>query len=269
MGPDQMVLLHVKGNDKENEFLYQCTIKDSLDIISKEVIKIHNLRITLKALCHAMRSLMQLNTTNCEDIDEDVKQGPILNKNVITKVTELIEKIEAHISIERVKLRQKGLIRLCELESFMNNLRGALLILFPNANGLSDNHILQQILFENVSIDKADAQFAKVIRDPATAQLWFTSKKLLRTDTLKTYIGNNEKTKIVVKISKANGHMPMRENAVDPEMRKKMMAFWYKKQETEKELQQDDDNSYLETDWANTNSLKKALSGMDAEMKYN
>ena len=292
----EMVLLHVKGSDKLHEFLYQCSTKDSLEIITTNVIKIHNLRITLNALCDEMKELIQfgpmrsielkglssniiketmpdlkMNDDEVYDFDLDPKGqrigAPITDKSVIKTLNELIDKIQNHISIKRVSLRQKGLTKLCELESFMNDLRGALLISFPNQ--LPDYDILQQILMQNTPIEAADIKHSKSVRNVKTAQLWFTSKKLLRSDTLNKYIGNNEKTKIVVKITKQNGQMPMRENVVNEEMRKKMMAFWYKKQEKDKELkEEDDDNSYLQSSWADTNSLKKAFSGMDKGMQY-
>ena len=290
-----MVLLHVKGNGKFHEFLYQCSTKDSIDVITTNVIKIYNLRVTLKALCDEMKALMQfgpmrsaelkglsskiiketipeLKMNNDEDYDFDLDPNgqrigaPITNKNVIKTLNELIERIQNYISIERVSQRQKGLTKICELESFMDDLRGALLISFPNQ--LPDYDILQQILMQNTPIEVADPRHSKEVRDAKTAQLWFTSKKLLRSDDLSKYIGHNEKTKIVVKVTKQNGHMPMRESAVDEEMRKKMMAFWYKKQEKDKELKEEDDDSYLQSSWADTDSLKKAFSGMDKGVQY-
>ena len=68
---------------------------------------------------------------------------------------------------------------------------------------------------------------------------------------MEKYVGRNEKTKIVVKITKVgliknfvnseqmrffqmNGHAPVREPPVNEEARKKMMAFWYKRQEKDK-----------------------------------
>lgn len=91
------------------------------------------------------------------------------------------------------------------------------------------------------------------------SQLWFTSKKLDINDKLYKYIGKNEKTKIIIKISKLKGHMPIREPIIDEETRKKMMSFWHKKQENDKILKEDDDESYLQSQWANPNALKNEL----------
>eukprot|EP00483_Globobulimina_turgida_P011849 UN11871 len=143
----------------------------------------------------------------------------------------------------------------------MNELRGAVLIAYPMQLPRCD--ILQQILIENILLQNADINYRKKIYDIKTAQLWFTSKKLLRCTKLNKYIGHNEKTKIIVKITKEKANMPLREAAVDEETRKKMMAYWYKKQEENKQLKQDDDNSYLQSQWADNQALKKSFVGIN------
>merc|ERR1712154_188331 len=177
-----------------------------------------------------------------------------------------IEKIENYTKTQRVSLRNKGLTKISELEVFMNELRGGLLIAFPMQ--LPQHDILQQILIENIPLETADINYSKEIRDAKTAQLWFASKKLLRSDELSKYIGKNEKTKIIVKITKEKGHMPLREPPVDEETRKKMMSYWHKKQEQDKELKEDDDTSYLQSDWADTSSLKQSFIGIDKNLQF-
>eukprot|EP00486_Rosalina_sp_Unknown_P006095 CAMPEP_0201575822 /NCGR_PEP_ID=MMETSP0190_2-20130828/21239_1 /ASSEMBLY_ACC=CAM_ASM_000263 /TAXON_ID=37353 /ORGANISM="Rosalina sp." /LENGTH=245 /DNA_ID=CAMNT_0048005919 /DNA_START=271 /DNA_END=1008 /DNA_ORIENTATION=+ len=198
------------------------------------------------------------------DLDPSLRRMgiPITNANIIKTINELIEKIVAYLNPERVALRYKGLTTLSELDGFLSELCGAVLIAYPMQ--LPDYDILQQILIDNVPLEKADDNFSKEVHDIETGQLWFTSKKLLRSEELNKYIGHNEKTKIVVKITKQSSNMPMREPAVDENTRKKMMSYWYKKQEQDKELKEDDDESYLLADWANTNSLKQTFNGLNA-----
>eukprot|EP01084_Bolivina_argentea_P258884 436620_1 len=292
-----MVLLHIKGIQKHDEFLFECSTKESLDPISTNVVKIHNLRVTLRVLCNEMKELIKFGPMrnaelkglsaeiiketvtdlkmdekeieNCDfDLDPTARRigTPITNENILKTLNELITKIENYLSIDRVKLRYKGLTKLSELEEFQNELRGALLIAYPMQ--LPDYDTLQQVLISNIPLQIADINYSKEIKDINTAQLWFTSKKLLRTDKLNKYIGNNEKTKIIVKITKQKANMPLREAPVDEETKKKMMAYWYKKQEQEKELKEDDDTSYLENQWADTNALKKAYVGIDTGFQY-
>ena len=291
-----MVLLHVKGIEKFQEFLYECSTKDSLEIVSTNVIEIYNLRATLNVLCNEMKELIKFgpmrndqlkglsakvitetipelklneDEENCDfDLDPTARRMgiPIKNLNIIKTINELIKKIKNYLKIERVSLRYKGLTKLSELEEFMNELRGAVLIAYPMQ--LPEYDILQQILIDNIPLEKADVNYTKQVHDVKTGQLWFTSKKLLRGDQLNKYIGNNEKTKIVVKITKASSNMPMREPVVDENTRKKMMSYWYKKQEENKELKEDDDDSYLMSEWANTNALKQTFNGLNANKMF-
>ena len=290
-----MVLLEVKGIDAFEQFLYECSSQDSLDLITRDVISIHNLRWTLHVLCDEMKELIKYGPQRTDELkglsDKIIKQtipelkmeeqeydfdldptarrigAPIKNQNVILRLNELILKIENYLSVERVKLRYNGgLCSLSELNEYLNELRGGLLMAYPQQ--LPQYDILQQILMNDISLDKANINYSKHIYDISTAQLWFTSRKLFRCDKLNKYIGNNEKTKIVVKITKQNGNMPFREAPIDEKTRKQMMAYWYKKQEQDKQLKEDDDTQYLKSEWANTSSLKQSLNGLNPNKLY-
>ena len=49
--------------------------------------------------------------------------------------------------------------------------------------------------------------------------------------TLEDYVGKNEKTKIVIKLTKKGGQAPGREQQMSEEQKKQMMAWQYRKQE--------------------------------------
>ena len=76
------------------------------------------------------------------------------------------------------------------------------------------------------------------------------------------YIGKNEKTTIVVKITKSGAGAPAREPLIDPDTQIKMMSYYSKKQEDVKKLEQDNEDVYLESAWANPSGLKKELQGI-------
>ena len=63
------------------------------------------------------------------------------------------------------------------------------------------------------------------------AQLWFSGKELLRGNKLKEFVGNNEKTKLIVKISKRGSGAPPREPVMNDEERKQFMLQSYNRQE--------------------------------------
>ena len=70
----------------------------------------------------------------------------------------------------------------------------------------------------------------QVLEEDST-QLWWAGKELVVQKTLMDYIGKNEKTTIIAKISKKGQGAPSREPVFSEEDKKKMMAYAYKKQE--------------------------------------
>lgn len=68
------------------------------------------------------------------------------------------------------------------------------------------------------------------------AQLWFAGKELIRGHPLKDFIGKNEKTKIIVQLTKKGDAGPMREPIMSDEQRKIMMAEAFRRREEEVEV---------------------------------
>lgn len=68
---------------------------------------------------------------------------------------------------------------------------------------------------------------------PNAAQLWFSGRELLREPNkkMKDYLGCNEKTKVVLKITKTGSGPPAREPPLSEQDRKLLMAKAFKKQE--------------------------------------
>lgn len=94
------------------------------------------------------------------------------------------------------------------------------------------------------------------------ATIWFSGKEMLRGHLLSEYIGNNEKTKIVAKLAKRGSGAPAREPIMSEEQQRTMMAYYYKKQEEFKKLEADDEDSYLDSPWAESNQLKRNFHGL-------
>jgi len=60
--------------------------------------------------------------------------------------------------------------------------------------------------------------------------MWWAGKELQREKQLNFYTGKNEKTKIIVKLTKAGSGAPVREGGVSEETRVKLMGMYHKKQ---------------------------------------
>jgi hypothetical protein len=89
--------------------------------------------------------------------------------------------------------------------------------------------------------------------------MWWAGKELAREKVLGSYIGKNEKTKIIVKLTKAGSGAPVRETAVDEETRVKLMGMYHKKQEEWKKIESSNEDDFANSAWANPNNLKSYL----------
>ena len=107
-----------------------------------------------------------------------------------------------------------------------------------------------------------DKQAGLEVISPNEAALWFSGKEMVRTKLLRDFSGKNEKTKIIVKIAKKSSGPPAREPVVDEAEQRNMMAYYYKKQEEWKKLESNDEDSYLNSAWADNKSLKNQLHGL-------
>ena len=106
-------------------------------------------------------------------------------------------------------------------------------------------------------------QAAKEVILPEEGTLWFSGKEMLRGKLLADYVGRNEKTKIVVKLNKRGTGAPAREPVVNEEQQKAMMSYYYRKQEEWKKLEANDEDSYLDSAWAERGQLKRQFHGLN------
>lgn len=67
--------------------------------------------------------------------------------------------------------------------------------------------------------------------EPAKCQLWFAGRLLLPEKPLNDFMGSNEKTKVIVKISKREEGAPGREPPITEDTKKQMMLMAHRRQE--------------------------------------
>merc|ERR1711998_781156 len=93
--------------------------------------------------------------------------------------------------------------------------------------------------------------------------LWWASKQLAREGKkLSDYVGKNNKTKIVVQITKKGQGAPTRQAQQQSKSEQEaMMQHYFKKKEEWKSMEEDEDDSYLSSGWANPKGLKNSLNG--------
>ena len=94
--------------------------------------------------------------------------------------------------------------------------------------------------------------------------LWFTTRSIPRGITAKTFFASsmlNERSKVIVKLTKPSPHPPAREPFISDKDQKELMAYYYRKQQEQERVEKDNDDSYLTREWANPHSLHQQLTG--------
>jgi hypothetical protein len=285
-----MVVFNVKRGDK-SVFLFETTVTKSCDEITRTVTEVHNQRHRVLRLCQYCEELANhgpakppgkegIDRYTNEDgslkdgVDEDqvdlsVKyahynedpQGQRTGDAPAPELAAVIRKqcAEASAAVDANQVDAKVPMTAELIAGQIDLLRGAVTIAYPM--GLPDYDRVSACLDDDE--DLSGSASGKEVMDPETACLWWAGKQLLREgQTLRDYIGKNEKTKVVVKLQNAGTGAPTREPAISEEEQKKMMAFYHKKQETMKALEEDDDDDYANSAWANPKALKNSFHGM-------
>lgn len=282
-----MVKIQVKKGD-DSQFLYEATCDTEMSLILKDCATIFNGRLKVDRLCGEMEELAKHGVSlppNMQGLtDEQVEElklkdewgekcqpsgGVKFNKCKIgcrngqapmPKMAEIITKTikEAKDMVSKKKVEADFQVTQKTVQEALDILRGAVTIVYPM--GLPPYEPIK-MEFENTE-DLSGKQASLEVIDIDQAAMWWAGKELLPQKKLGDFVGKNEKTKIVAKLTKRGQGAPAREPVVNPEDQKQMMAYYYKKQEEFKKLEQDKDDSYLDSEWADNNSLKRQFQGL-------
>jgi len=282
-----MVKLHLKQGD-ESLFLFETTCQAELSELIPQLVRIQNGRLKIERLFYEMEELAkhgitlppnmqglteeQLSELNLHDEWEDEciptggvieNQDPIGRRNGKApgeKMAEVINRTrkEAMAKISKVQVDANIPLTSDAVQDALDQMRGAVMIVYPM--GLPPHDPIKQEL-ENTE-DLSGTQASLQVLDESTSQLWWAGKELQRGKKLQDFIGKNEKTKLIVKIQKKGQGPPGREPVFSEEQRKQMMAYAYRKQEELKKLETDEDDSYLNSGWADPQSLKRQFHGV-------
>ncbi|XP_075053280.1 cilia- and flagella-associated protein 298 isoform X2 [Mixophyes fleayi] len=280
-----MVRLHVKHGD-DSQFLLETTVDVPVEDLANQVAAIYNGRLKMNRICSEMEELAEHGITmppNMQGLtDEQIEElklkdewetkclpsgGSVFKKdeigrrnghapnenmkNVLQKTMEeakaLLSKVEANVCVTMDMVKDA-----------LDQLRGAVMIVYPM--GLPPHDPIR-MEFEN-NEDLSGTQAGQMVIEEPAAQLWWAGKELLRKKKLGDYIGRNEKTKIIVKIQKRGQGAPAREPVISEEDQKKMMMYYHRRQEELKKLEENEDITYLNADWADSSSLKRQFQGV-------
>ncbi|XP_072254300.1 cilia- and flagella-associated protein 298 [Pyxicephalus adspersus] len=282
-----MVRLHVKHGD-ETQFLFDTTVSVPVDELVKQVAAIYNGRLKVNRICAEMEELAEHGITlppNMQGLtDEQIEElklkdewetkcvpsgGSVFKKDEIGRrnghaPNESMKKVlqttmeEAKALMAKKQAEANVCLTTDMVKDALDQLRGAVMIVYPM--GLPPHDPIR-MEFEN-NEDLSGTQAGQMVIEEPNAQLWWAGKELLRNKKLVDYVGKNEKTKIIVKIQKRGHGAPAREPVISEEEQKKLMMHYHRKQEEFKRLEEDEDFSYLNADWADSSSLKRQFQGV-------
>eukprot|EP00795_Rhopilema_esculentum_P017803 gene17803-9484_t len=193
------------------------------------------------------------------------------------KMADIINKTrhDAKSQVSKDLVQANKCLTLADTKEAIDKMKGAVMIVYPmglpphdtvrlefeNEEDLSGTQeIFEHLLDSHAPLKKRKA--AAQVLEETTVELWWAGKELLRSKSLGDYIGKNEKTKIVVKLQKKGQGAPGREPVVSEEEQKKMMAYYYRKQEDMKKLEQNEEDAYLNSEWADGNQLQRQFQGV-------
>ncbi|XP_043541715.1 cilia- and flagella-associated protein 298 [Chiloscyllium plagiosum] len=282
-----MVQLHIKQGS-ESQFLLDTTVDIAVEDLTKQVAAIYNGRLKIDRICaeicelaeHGIFLPINMQGLTDEQIEElklkdewaekcipsggfEFKKDEIGRrngrapnesmKNVLKRTVE-----EAKALISKKQVQANVCVTMEMVKDALDQLRGAVMIVYPM--GLPPHDPIREE-FEGKE-ELSGLQAGKLVTEEAEAQLWWAGKELQRSKKLSDYIGKNEKTKIIVKIQKRGQGAPAREPIVSEDEQKKMMMYYYKRQEELKKLDENDDESYLDSDWSDRHALKRQFQGV-------
>ncbi|KFB43540.1 AGAP002817-PA-like protein [Anopheles sinensis] len=289
-----MVLLHVKRGE-ESQFLYETTTAVRVEQLAYELVTIYNGRLKVSRVCSEIEELAKHGTMLPPDMlgltDEQVEElhlvdewadtcipsgGWRFNRDPVGRrnghqpqpkmgeiLTQAVE--DAKTMISKKLVNENKLLSQRNVQEALDLLRGAVTIVYPMQLPPHDPIRME---FSNTE-DLTGTQASLEVIEPSKAQLWFAGKLMLNDKLLGEIVGQNEKTKLIVKLAKLNEGAPGREPVITEEARKQMMMHAYRRQEELKKLEQDDDDQYLDSAWSDSRSLKRQVHGLeDVKFKF-
>lgn len=140
-----------------------------------------------------------------------------------------------------------------EMEAKLSTMKGAVMMAYPM--GLPSWDPIYLLLNQSES---TEVEGSLVTNE---TELWWAGKEFVKGTMLRDRLGSNEKTSIKCRLVKKGSGAPQREPIISEEERKAMLAHYFRKQEDNKKLQENDEDYYLKQDWANPKGLKNKLQG--------
>lgn len=295
-----MVLINYKKSAK-NQFLVETPCTTKISDLHTTIATVNNLRVKLDKLCFGVEGLAAhgplrpeelRGLTTPETLQPAIEQLPkellnwsenkptanqqinpdktgyrtgiAPNKDYQAILQKEVEKAKTFLNDDPSKSKRITTVK--ELEEFVNNIKGAVMIVYPGYHNLPEWDPVYLILEDKIDYLAVFPDCEYMVKEKVS--LWWAKKELIPQKCISDYAGKNEKTKLLVKSEVKGKGAPVHEPPVDENTQKRMMAFYYKKQEEQKKLEEDNEDDYMNSAWANPNYLKNHLVNGGKDVVY-
>eukprot|EP01117_Protostelium_nocturnum_P019575 TRINITY_DN8523_c0_g1_i1.p1 TRINITY_DN8523_c0_g1~~TRINITY_DN8523_c0_g1_i1.p1 ORF type:complete len:282 (-),score=119.00 TRINITY_DN8523_c0_g1_i1:161-958(-) len=258
-----MVFVVHKKNESD-QFMIETSCSTQNDELISLLSQLNNQRVSISIIAEEIEKILDENGGKNEEEKEEMEgneketkryQGISLSQQQRISLERIIN--DSRIFISKKQVDEKIALTLSMNEQQLQSMKQGLASIFPQ--GLKDSSVFD-LAFEG----KAKELSPKECYDPATATLWWAGKELERGQTLGKYIGKNEKTKIIAKLQRATAQgPPAKDESEYTEQQKEMMSFYYKRAQEQKKLEEDNEDSYVNSAWANPKNLKNTFNGLE------
>ncbi|XP_064085897.1 cilia- and flagella-associated protein 298-like isoform X1 [Macrobrachium nipponense] len=283
-----MVVLHIKQGD-ESQFLLETSVSATVDDTVRRIVMIFNGRMKVYRICAEMEMLAEhgpslppemqgLTEDQIKDLELEDEWAEIcipsggfsMNKDVCGKrngrqpvenMREILHKTikEAKGIISKEQVKSNTILTEQHIYDALDILKGAIMIVYPQ--NLPPYDPIRKEL-ENQE-DLEGTELHKQVLDLSLTQLWFAGKELQCGKKLLDYVGRNEKTKVIMKVQHRGHGAPGREPRITEDQQKELMIKEFKRREALKHLEEEEDDSYLDSPWADSNQLKRSFQGLN------
>ena len=179
--------------------------------------------------------------------DTFYRTGWVLSEEMTQKM--LDHSMEMKKLIHKSSTEQKRFLTKAILMEQIDLCRGLMMMAYPGFHGLGVWEPMWVILENKEEFDEKMNLTDDLAMDNTT--LWCVNKELAKGKLFSDYFGKNEKSKMVIKATKKGGGAPVREAMIDEDTHKKMLAYYHKKQEEHKLLDEaDEGDQYMNSAWA-------------------
>lgn len=157
--------------------------------------------------------------------DSHYRTGWLLSEDMTQKMLEQATKMKKLVHKDRVAAKEK--MELPPMQEEVDVTRGLMMMAYPGFHGLGDWEPVW-VLLENKEEFDANLHNSDDLKVEDTV-LWCVNKELQLGKVFSDYFGKNEKSKMVIKVTKRGGGAPQREPLISEDEHKKMLAYYHKK----------------------------------------